>query len=78
MASIKKGKSNSTLISIAAERPKYLDSKCLVVSRVKRGITKDQYMNYVNTIAGKKYNFSEFSTKLSQGLFKMAHNSHRD
>lgn len=66
----KKGKSNSTLISIAAERPKYLDSKCLVVSRVKRGITKDQFMNYVNTIAGKNITFLNSPRNLAKDYSK--------
>ena len=49
----KKGKVVAPDISIAAERPKYLDSKCLVVSRVNRDTSKSQFQNYINSIAGK-------------------------
>ena len=47
----------SSYISIAAERPKYLDGKCLVVSRVKRDTTKSEFISYINRIAGRNANF---------------------
>ena len=53
----KKGKCVSSDNTIAAERPKYLDGKCLVVSRVKRDTTKSQFISYINRIAGKNVNF---------------------
>ena len=53
----KKGKGDSSLNSIAAKRPKYLEGKCLVVSRVKSDSTKTEFMNYINSIAGKNVKF---------------------
>ena len=53
----KKGKCVSSDNSIAAERPKYLDGKCLVVSRIKRDTTKSDFISYINRIAGKNVNF---------------------
>ena len=53
----KKGKCESSLISIAAKKPKYLEGKCLVVSRVKSDSTKVEFINYINSIAGKNVKF---------------------
>ena len=53
----KKGKCLTPELSIAAKRPKYLDSKCLVVSGVDRETSKTQFQNYINSIAGKNINF---------------------
>ena len=53
----KKGKSNVTQNSIAVERPSYLDSHCLVVSRVEKETTKQQFVEYINKIAGKTVEF---------------------
>ena len=53
----KKGKCESSLISIAAKKTKYLEGKCLVVSQVKSDSTKVEFINYINSIAGKNVKF---------------------
>ena len=53
----KRGKGEYTDINIAAERPKWLDHKCLVVSRVKKETTMSQFQEYINEIAKKNVKF---------------------
>ena len=66
IAQYKKGKGQSTGIDIAAERPTYLDNKCLVVSRVKRETTIPELQAYINRIADKNVTFLHKPITLSK------------
>ena len=56
-AQYKKGTNQAIGIDIAAEKPKYMEHKCIVVSRVKRETTIPQIQDYINKIANKNVKF---------------------